>query len=58
MDILNNKSNEELYQSILCEIAKSRNEVACARSDLNKANSRLTFVLAVASTLIDRQTKG
>ena len=58
MDILNNKSNEELHKSILCEIAKSKNEIACAKSDLDKANSRLTFVLAVANTLIDRKTKG
>lgn len=58
MDILNNKSNEELHKSILCEVAKSKNEIACARSDLDKATSRLSFVLAVANTLIDRQTKG
>jgi hypothetical protein len=58
MDILNNKSNEDLQKSIICELAKSKNEIACARADLEKANNRITFALAIANTLQDRQTKG
>jgi hypothetical protein len=58
MDIINNKSDEDLQKSIICEIAKSKNEIACAKSDLNKATSRLTFVLAIANTLLDRKNKG
>lgn len=58
MDILNNKSDSDLHKSIICEIAKSSNEIKCAKSDLDKANNRLTFALAIANTLLDRQTKG
>lgn len=58
MDILDKKTDEELYRSLLGEIAKARNEIACAKGDLDKANSRLSFLLVVVNTLIDRQIKG
>lgn len=55
MDILDKKTDEELYRSLLGEIAKARNEIACAKGDLDKANSRLSFLLVVVNTLIDRK---
>lgn len=55
MDILDKKTDEELHKSILAEVAKARNELVCARSDLEKANSRLSFLLVVVNTLINRQ---
>jgi hypothetical protein len=55
MEILNTKTDDELLQSLLSEIAKSRNEVNCAMKDLNKANSRLGFLLVLANSLIDRK---
>jgi hypothetical protein len=55
MDIVDNKSNNELVQSILAETAKAQNEVACARRDLEKATSRLKFVVMVANIMIERQ---
>ena len=54
MDVINTKTDEELLQSLLSEIAKSRNEVNCAMKDLNKANSRLGFLLVLANSLMDR----
>ena len=54
MDIINTKTDEELLQSLLSEIAKARNEVNCAARDLNKANSRLSFLIMLANSLIDR----
>ena len=54
MDLLNTKTDAELLESLLSEIAKSRNEVNCAMKDLNKANSRLGFLLVLANSLIDR----
>jgi hypothetical protein len=54
MDILDSKSDDELLISLLAELAKARNEVACAQRDLNKANSRIGFLLVVANTLIER----
>ena len=54
MEILNTKTDAELLKSLLSEIAKSRNEVNCATGDLKKASSRLSFLLVLANSLIDR----
>jgi hypothetical protein len=42
MDILDQKSNDELLRSLLAELAKSNNELKCARQDLDKATGRLS----------------
>ncbi len=55
MDILKNKSDQELLASIIAEIAKTTNELKCARADTAKASSRLAFALAVAHELINRK---
>lgn len=55
MEILDSKTDKELIQSIIAEIAKTSNEIKCAKNDLEKAQSRLSFVLAVANTLINRK---
>lgn len=55
MDILDDKSDKELLQSLVAEIAKATNEIRCARADIDKAQSRIKFTLMVAHTLIDRQ---
>jgi hypothetical protein len=55
MDILDQKTNDELMRSLLAELAKSNNELKCARQDLDKATGRLSFVIAVANKLINRQ---
>lgn len=55
MDILDKKTDEELLRSLLGEIAKARNELSCAKGDLDKANSRLSFLIVLANTLIERQ---
>jgi hypothetical protein len=54
MDILDKKTNQELLQSLIGELAKARNEIKCASGDLEKANSRLSFLLVVANTMINR----
>lgn len=55
MDILDKKTDEELIKSLLGEIAKARNELSCAKGDLDKANSRLSFLIVVANELIQRK---
>ena len=55
MDILDQKTDRELEQSLLAEVAKDSNEIKCARQDLEKATGRLSFALAVANKLINRQ---
>ena len=54
-DLLENKSDEELLQSILAETAKANNEIACAKRDIVKATSRLNFLIVLANKLIDRK---
>lgn len=55
MDIIDSKSDQELLQSLVAEIAKATNELKCARGDIDKAQSRIKFLLVIAHTLIDRQ---
>lgn len=53
-DLIDTKTDLELAQSILAEVAKARNELHSAQSDLRKAENRLSFLIAVANRLIDR----
>ena len=54
MDLIDKKTNEELLKSILGELAKAKNELACAKGDIDKINSRIGFLLVVTNTLINR----
>ena len=53
-NILDSKTAEELYLSILAELAKASNELRCAKADLDKVSSRLSFLLATTNNLINR----
>lgn len=55
MKILDTKTDKELEESLLAEVAKASNEIKCARQDLDKATSRLSFLLVVINKLINRQ---
>mgnify|MGYP003632643958 CR=1 FL=1 len=55
MDILDKKTDLELAQSALAEIAKAKNEVQSAERDLTKAKGRLNFLVVLANKMIDRQ---
>jgi hypothetical protein len=55
MDVLDKKTDVELVQSIQAETAKATNELKCARSDIEKANARLKFVVMLTHKLIERQ---
>lgn len=55
MQILDNKTDQELLQSLLAETAKAQNELNCARNDLVKAQNRLKFVLVVINDMINRK---
>lgn len=54
MDVLDKKTDKELAESALAEIAKAKNEMRSAEQDLNKAKSRLNFLVVLANKLIDR----
>lgn len=53
--MLAKQSSEQLEQTLLAEIAKSTNEIRCARRDIDKVSSRLSFLTVIANKLIDRQ---
>jgi hypothetical protein len=55
MDILNKRSDDDLLRSLLAELAKAKSELSCAKGDIDKINSRLSFLLAVTNTLIKRK---
>jgi hypothetical protein len=55
-DLLDNKSTDELLRSMLAEIAKANNEIACAKRDIDKATSRMNFLIVLANKLINRST--
>jgi hypothetical protein len=55
MDVLDNKTDKELLESLIKEIAKCTNEIRCAKGDIEKAQSRIKFLLVLAHTLIERQ---
>jgi hypothetical protein len=54
MNVLDNKSNDELLQSLIAEIAKASGELKCARGDIEKAQGRIKFCILLAHTIIDR----
>ena len=40
MNVLDHKSDKELTQSLIGEIAKAKNEIACAEADIKKAKKQ------------------
>ena len=55
MDVLDTKTDKQLLETLIAEIAKATNEIKCARGDIEKAQSRIKFMLVLAHTLIERQ---
>ena len=55
MDVLDRKTDHELLQSVIAELAKAKNEINTAQRDIQKADSRIRFLLVLAHKLIDRQ---
>jgi len=53
-DLIENKTDTELLQSIIAETAKASNEIACAKRDITKATSRLNFLVVLANKMIER----
>jgi hypothetical protein len=55
MEILDQKTDDELLKSLLAEVAKTTREIKCAQQDIDKATSRLGFSLVLINTLINRK---
>ena len=54
MKIVEDLTNKELSQTVLAEVAKAKNELNSAQRDLDKAQSRLGFLIVLANELINR----
>jgi hypothetical protein len=55
MDVLDTKTEKDLLDTLIPEIAKAANELRCAKKDLEKVNGRISFLLVLANELINRQ---
>lgn len=55
MQIIDDKTDQELLKSLLAETAKAQNELSCAGRDIVKAQNRLKFVLMVINEMINRK---
>jgi len=53
-DLMDTKTDEELLLSVIAETAKAKNEIACAKRDIDKATSRLNFLVVLSNKLIER----
>lgn len=54
MQILEDKTDKELIESLTAELAKSQNELKCAQQDIAKVQSRLGFLRILANELLNR----
>ena len=52
--LLSSKSAHSLLETVIAETAKCSNEIRCAKRDIQKAESRLSFLTVVANELINR----
>ena len=55
MDLLDQKTDHQLLQSLLAEVAKATNELRCAQGDVTKSQSRLQFALVLLNKMIERK---
>ena len=55
MDVIDDKNDKELIESLIAEVAKANNELKCARGDIEKAQGRIKFATMLLHKLIDRQ---
>lgn len=56
MKILDNKTDEELLQSLVAEMAKCKSELRCAKNDIEKVSNRIAFCFMIINTLVERDS--
>jgi hypothetical protein len=55
--IFDTKTIQEIYDSIVAEVAKASAEIRCAKNDLAQAETRMKFVLATMHYLKNKDLK-
>lgn len=53
--LIDTKTDRQLVESLIAEIAKANNEMRCARGDIDKAQGRIKFATMLLHKLIERQ---
>ena len=53
--IFDNKTLDEIYDSLVAESAKAVNELRCAQKDLDQATARMKFVIATLHYLKNKK---
>ena len=53
MDVIDKKSDKELIESLIAEVAKASNEIKCAKGDIEKASLRDKVI--AAGVLFDKE---
>ena len=56
MDVIENKTDREILQSLLASVAKAQNEIRSAENDLQKALRRFQFNILLIIKLLERET--
>jgi hypothetical protein len=56
MDVIENKTDREILQSLLASVAKAQNEIRSAENDLQKAMRRNQFNIMLINKLLERET--
>lgn len=54
-EFFQDKTQQELLESLLAEVAKATNELRCGERDIRKANGRLQFAVMAINEMINRQ---
>lgn len=55
MDVIDSKTDRELLESLIAEMAKAQNELKCAKGDVEKATNRIRFANVLLHKMLDRQ---
>lgn len=53
-NLLDQKTDKEMLNSLLAEIAKASNEIKCAKQDIAKVESRLSFAIVLTNEMCQR----
>lgn len=54
-EFFQDKTQQELLESLLAEVAKATNELRCGERDIRKANGRLQFAVMAINEMINRE---
>lgn len=54
-DIISNKTDQEILETLLKEAAKASNELTAVKNDVTKAQNRVKFSIMLINRLLERK---